>query len=380
MHTLFRDIGMHASLGRAIEQIGGNRFWKQLILLLRQHLPFDNALAIFYPANGVPVALEEYDAEPHAGPASMLAYLNGLYLLDPFYQACREGLASGLYRLEEIAPDHFRQSEYYLSYFHDNVLEDEVQFILQVPGQGALSLSLGMQRMFAAEDMKDGGHSVHRAVLWSLALVVLIEIVPLAALLIGAPSLPAMLASPDPIGYLLNSHGNETLSRLVSAGIFLSVFNAIVAIVIQSARVIFSSGRDALWMPALNRAFTRIHPRWESPWLATLFLAIPSAALSFSSNLAELTSFTVLLIVMVYLIVALCALFSRVLRRDREHPYRMPLWPLPALLAVSGAGYLLLNLFLAASARDVMIIVGLLAVSVILYCTYGKLSPAFQKL
>ena len=64
MHTLFRDIGMHASLGRAIEQIGGNRFWKQLILLLRQHLPFDNALAIFYPANGVPVALEEYDAEP----------------------------------------------------------------------------------------------------------------------------------------------------------------------------------------------------------------------------------------------------------------------------------------------------------------------------
>lgn len=111
MHTLFRDIGMHASLGRAIEQIGGNRFWKQLILLLRQHLPFDNALAIFYPANGVPVALEEYDAEPHAGPASMLAYLNGLYLLDPFYQACREGLASGLYRLEEIAPDHFRQRD-----------------------------------------------------------------------------------------------------------------------------------------------------------------------------------------------------------------------------------------------------------------------------
>ncbi len=85
----------------------------------------------------------------------MLAYLNGLYLLDPFYQACREGLASGLYRLEEIAPDHFRQGEYYLSYFHDNVLEDEVQFILQVPGQGALSLSLGMQRMFADEECGD---------------------------------------------------------------------------------------------------------------------------------------------------------------------------------------------------------------------------------
>jgi len=231
-----------------------------------------------------------------------------------------------------------------------------------------------------AEDMKDGGRGVHRAVLWSLALVVVIELVPITALLLGAPSLQEMLASPDPIGYLLTAHGNVTLSRLVSAGIFLSVFNAIIAIVIQAGRVIFSSGRDELWTPRLNRLFTRIHPRWDSPWLATLFLAVPSAALTFSSNLAELTSFTVLLLVMVYLAVALSALFSRVLRRDREHPYRMPLWPAPALLAVVGAGYLLADGLFAASARDIMIILGILAVSVILYSTYGKLSPAFQKL
>lgn len=231
-----------------------------------------------------------------------------------------------------------------------------------------------------AEDMKCGGRGVPRAVLWSLLLVVAIELIPLTAILIGAPSLQAMIASPDPIGYLLSSHGNETLSRLVSAGIFLSVFNAIIAIVIQIGRVIFSSGRDELWMPALNRAFTRIHPRWESPWLATLFLAIPSALLSFSSNLAEMTSFTVLLILMVYLIIALCALFSRALRRDVEHSYRMPLWPLPAVLAVTGAGYLLLNLVLEASLQDLSIIFGLLAVSILLYGIYGKLSPAFQKL
>lgn len=143
--------------------------------------------------------------------------------------------------------------------------------------------------------------------------------------------------------------------------------------------MVFSSGRDQLWTPALNRLFTRIHPRWESPWLATLFLGVPSAALTFSSNLEGLTSFTVLLLLMVYLAVALCALFSRVLRSDREHPYRMPLWPLPALLATIGAGYLLLNGLLDASVRDTLIILGILAVSVILYSTYGKLSPTFQK-
>ena len=231
-----------------------------------------------------------------------------------------------------------------------------------------------------AEDMKCAGKGVHKAVLWSLGLVVVIELVPITALLIGAPSLSAMISSPDPIGYLLTSHGNETLSRLVSAGIFLSVFNAIVAIVIQIGRVVFSSGRDALWTPRINALFTRIHPRWDSPWLATLFLAVPSALLSFSSNLADLTSFSVLLIMLVYLVVALSALMSRVLLRDREHPYRMPFWPLPALLAVLGAGYLLVTLIAAASVRDIMIIIGLLAVSVILYCISGRSSPAYQKL
>lgn len=147
--SLFREVGMHAGLGRTVAHIGTERFWKQLVLLLHQCLPFDNALAIFYPLEGPPQALEEYDAQPSSKPASMLVYLNGLYLLDPFFQACREGYASGVYRLEEVAPDHFRQSEYFLNYFHDNVLEDEVQFILQLPGAGTLSLSLGMQRRFS---------------------------------------------------------------------------------------------------------------------------------------------------------------------------------------------------------------------------------------
>lgn len=251
--------------------------------------------------------------------------------------------------------------------------------VIGAVGIGLFSFNGYGPAVLLAEDMKCGGKGVHKAVLWSLGLVV-IELVPITALLIGAPSLSAMISSPDPIGYLLTSHGNETLSRLVSAGIFLSVFNAIVAIVIQIGRVVFSSGRDALWTPTINKLFTRIHPRWDSPWLATLFLAIPSALLSFSSNLADLTSFSVLLIMLVYLIVALSALMSRVLLRERAHPYRMPLWPLPALLAVLGAGYLLMTLIAEASVRDIMVIIGLLALSVILYCISGRLSPAYQKL
>lgn len=90
--------------------------------------------------------------------------------------------------------------------------------VIGAVGIGLFSFNGYGPAVLLAEDMKCGGKGVHKAVLWSLGLVVVIELVPITALLIGAPSLSAMISSPDPIGYLLTSHGNETLSRLVSAG------------------------------------------------------------------------------------------------------------------------------------------------------------------
>ena len=148
MHNLFTETSAHAGLARTVEQIGQPRFWRQLILLLQQWLPFDNALAMLYPREGLPRALEIYDAQGEGNPEAMALYLSGLYQLDPFYQACQERIGDGLHRLEEVAPDQFRQSEYYLKYFHDHVLEDEVQFILQLGEAGALSLSLGTRERF----------------------------------------------------------------------------------------------------------------------------------------------------------------------------------------------------------------------------------------
>lgn len=149
MDVLFHEVAGHTALARAIEHIGSPRFWRQLILVLRHWVPFDNALAMHLPPQGAPHVLEEYDAAP--APAAGELYLDGLYLLDPFYQAAREGLASGCYHLEEVAPDHFWQTDYYQNYFQNHVLVDEIQFLLQLP-DGVLSLSLGMRRAFDAAE------------------------------------------------------------------------------------------------------------------------------------------------------------------------------------------------------------------------------------
>ncbi|MDI9682553.1 hypothetical protein QM334_38040, partial [Burkholderia cenocepacia] len=65
--------------------------------------------------------------------------------------AAHDGLADGCYRLEEVAPDLFRQSEYFLSYFRDAVGDDEIQILVRPNADTLLSLSLGASTRFDVE-------------------------------------------------------------------------------------------------------------------------------------------------------------------------------------------------------------------------------------
>ena len=232
-----------------------------------------------------------------------------------------------------------------------------------------------------AEDLEGGNRNVARSVIYSLLAILLVELIPLTAIVIGAPSLVDLSDSADPIGYVIGELGSPEMTRVVSAGIFLSVFNAIIAIVIQVGRLLYSSGRHALWVRSCNHAFTRIHPRFDSPWLATLTLAIPSALLLFASSLDELTAFTVDLLLVIYIVIAVAALASRIVRRDVEHHYRMPLWPLPPLVAIIGATYTLYTTMQsAAKPTDLYIIGGLLVLALAMYAAWARHSVTFREL
>lgn len=228
--------------------------------------------------------------------------------------------------------------------------------------------------IYLAEDMHErhqGGKAMALAVLITLGIVVLVELLPMTALLLGAPSLQEIARQPDPISYVVSSLGSPWLARLVSAGIFLSVFNAIIAIVLQSSRFLYASGRDRMWPGRLNEALVRLHPRFGTPWIATLLFAIPSALLTFNSNLAELTSFTVIMIMIAYLAMGVAALCSR-RRQDIHHPYFMPLWPLPVLLAIGGTLYVLWAILQQASLRDYLIVAAIIVGGLLLDRLQGK--------
>jgi DNA-binding CsgD family transcriptional regulator len=69
-------------------------------------------------------------------------YQEGPYLLDPFYQACRDKVPAGLYRIRDLAPDRFYQSEYFRSYYVSTGLSEEIGFFVALPGEVRVVISL----------------------------------------------------------------------------------------------------------------------------------------------------------------------------------------------------------------------------------------------
>jgi amino acid transporter len=97
--------------------------------------------------------------------------------------------------------------------------------------------------------------------------------------------------------------------------------------------VLFASARDKAWPEPVNRALARLG-RFGSPWVATLAVGVPGAALCFV-NLDTLYGVTGVSVTGMYLLVAVAALFARRGRHAERPAWRMPLWPaVPVLLIV----------------------------------------------
>lgn len=217
-----------------------------------------------------------------------------------------------------------------------------------------------------SEETKGPRSGVAKAVFWSLGITIVAELVPVTAALLGAPSLSALVNSSTPMSYVLTALGGNTLNTLVLIGVLLAIFNGTIAILLTYGRVLYSSGRDKTWPEPISRWLGTTHPRFHSPWVATALLGIVGGLLTYFSNVAALVTFTGVLLVILYGLVALSALVSRFTQRNLVRPYKMPLWPVWPLIGLAGC----VVVFTQQSLSDMGICAIILAVAAIYYFAY----------
>ena len=150
MNLTLQDVAWHDAMGRVIETLDQPNFWTALVRLLGRYVPVDNWVVLIYSA-GKPRVLAESPGADGGMDSLFQDYLKGLYLLDPFYIANRESPRSGLFRLQDVAPECFEQTDYYQRYFRLNIVTDEVHINVQLDNERTLSLSLGSQCRFNLE-------------------------------------------------------------------------------------------------------------------------------------------------------------------------------------------------------------------------------------
>jgi DNA-binding CsgD family transcriptional regulator len=145
----------HRELARIVESLDRPDYPQALVSALGKLVSFDFSVMFAYRGDERPLCLfDNFGAKRRE--VFVTIYQDGPYLLDPFFQAARRRIEPGLYRIRELAPDRFYQSEYFRSYYIRTGLSEEIGFFVALPDEVGVVISLmraGKRHTFSEKEM-----------------------------------------------------------------------------------------------------------------------------------------------------------------------------------------------------------------------------------
>jgi len=146
------DWSMNAAM--IIDDLDRPEFARTLSTALKDIVEFDYTVIFGYVGTSRPLALFN-DFPDDRRRLHVDEYLEGPYLLDPFFLASTEKVEPGLWRLSEIAPDRFYQGEYFRNYYAQTGLAEEIGFLIDVRKGLSIVISLMRRaRKFSKAEMR----------------------------------------------------------------------------------------------------------------------------------------------------------------------------------------------------------------------------------
>ncbi len=150
------DADWHEQLAAVVTALRTPAYQERLVAALGRLVSFDFSVMFAYRGNERPIDLfDNFGAKRRQ--IFVTLYQEGPYLLDPFFLASRDNVPSGLYRLRELAPDRFYQSEYFRSYYTKTGLSEEIGFFVVLTEGVSVVMSLmrsGERQVFSEKEME----------------------------------------------------------------------------------------------------------------------------------------------------------------------------------------------------------------------------------
>jgi amino acid transporter len=223
--------------------------------------------------------------------------------------------------------------------------------------------------VYFAEETHGASRVVGKVILISLAVTVAAEIIPMTAVLLGAPSLQHLLSDAAPMEYFVTSRGSVGLNTIVSVAIAIAIINATVAITLQAGRTLYSAARDRAFPDVVGHPLAYVHPTLQTPLWATLFVGLTAAVVASFVPLSSLIIATGATLIALYIIVALSAFVGRRTGVTSHAPYKMPAYPLAPVVVMAALVYVTTQVW-EGNPWQVIITLSALAVGYLYYFAY----------
>ncbi len=126
---------------------------------------------------------------------------------------------------------------------------------------------------------------------------------------------------------------------LMAALVVWTAFASVFSLLLGYSRVPYAAARDGNYFRFLDA----VHPRHHIPHRSLVALGFTASAFCFFSLAQVITMLVITRILLQFFLQQIGVIWLRVRRPELDRPFRMPLYPLPPLIAMAGFGFILAN-------------------------------------
>lgn len=206
----------------------------------------------------------------------------------------------------------------------------------------------------AAEECKNPKRDLPIGILGSLAVCTVVYIV-VAAVLTGM--IPWQnLNTAEPLSVAMREVNSNWAAGIVAFGSVVAHTAVLLVFQLGQPRIFFSMARDGLLPPS----FAKVHPRYRTPYVTTIWTGVLVAAASSIASLDEMADLCNIGTLSAFVLVCIGVFLLRIKDPSRKRPFRAPLLPVVAVLGTLSCLYLMTGLPYTAWVRFIVwLIVGL---------------------
>lgn len=219
---------------------------------------------------------------------------------------------------------------------------------------------------FLGDEVKEPEKNIPRALLLSILAVVALYIVMNISILGVIPWRELMQSGAAGnklyvVSSLMQRVYGHGAASVISVLVMWTAFASVFSLTLGYSRVPYAAALDGNYF----RAFARVHPKYQFPYVSLLALAGVAALFCFLRLADLIASLIVIRIVLQFLVQSIGVIVLRIRRPDLPRPFRMWLYPAPALIAAASFVFILVSR--ANFLREVRYAAVILVVGVLIY-------------